>query len=137
MSQIRNIHARQILDSRGNPTLEVDIYLSDDSFGRTSVPSGASTGDKEALELRDNSDAWHGKGISTVNLNINDTVLSNAIMASSLVRLISINFLFICFSNYLLQCLNRLSPINFVIITNYVVILRLKVSDIYPITWPL
>ena len=49
MSQIRNIHARQILDSRGNPTLEVDIYLNDKSFGRAAVPSGASTGKHEAV----------------------------------------------------------------------------------------
>ena len=58
MSQIRNIHARQILDSRGNPTLEVDIYLSDNSFGRAAVPSGASTGEHEAVELRDNNTAY-------------------------------------------------------------------------------
>ena len=50
MSQIRNIYARQILDSRGSPTIEVDVYLSDASFGRASVPSGASTGEHEAVE---------------------------------------------------------------------------------------
>ena len=53
MSAIIDIQARQILDSRGNPTIEVDVYLSDGSFGRSSVPSGASTGKYEAYELRD------------------------------------------------------------------------------------
>ena len=51
MSQICNIHARQILDSRGNPTLEIDIYLRDKSFGRAAVPSGASTGEHEAVAV--------------------------------------------------------------------------------------
>ena len=53
MTQIKKIHARQIIDSRGTPTLEVDCLLSDGSFGRAAVPSGASTGEHEALELRD------------------------------------------------------------------------------------
>ena len=57
MSQIRNIHARQILDSRGNPTLEVDINLTDDSFGRAAAPSGASTGGHEAVKLIEKSAA--------------------------------------------------------------------------------
>ena len=64
MSQIRNIHARQILDSRGNPTLEVDIYLGDKSFGRAAVPSGASTGEYEAVELRDNNTTYCGKNMA-------------------------------------------------------------------------
>ena len=53
MSTIRSIHAREILDSRGNPTLEAEVILEDGSFGRAAVPSGASTGTKEAVELRD------------------------------------------------------------------------------------
>ena len=53
MGKIKNIHGREILDSRGNPTVECDILLEDGSFGRASVPSGASTGVHEALELRD------------------------------------------------------------------------------------
>ena len=53
MHPISQIHAREILDSRGNPTLEVDVRLDDGSFGRAAVPSGASTGSREALELRD------------------------------------------------------------------------------------
>ena len=52
-AEILDIHARQILDSRGNPTIEVDVELADGSFGRAAVPSGASTGVHEALELRD------------------------------------------------------------------------------------
>ena len=53
MNKVRNIHARQILDSRGNPTLEVEIQLNDNAFGRAAVPSGASTGEHEAVEFLD------------------------------------------------------------------------------------
>ena len=74
MSQIRNIHARQILDSRGNPTLEVDIYLNDDSFGRAAVPSGASTGKHEAVELRDNAKAYFGKSVWKAVENVNHVI---------------------------------------------------------------
>ena len=74
MSQIRNIHARQILDSRGNPTLEVDIYLSDNSFGRAAVPSGASTGEHEAVELRDNNTAYCGKSVNKAVENVNQII---------------------------------------------------------------
>ena len=74
MSQIRNIHARQILDSRGNPTLEVDIYLIDDSFGRAAVPSGASTGEHEAVELRDNNTAYCGKSVNQAVENVNQII---------------------------------------------------------------
>ncbi len=63
MSEIIDIHARQILDSRGNPTVEVDVTLEDGSFGRAAVPSGASTGVHEAVELRDGGDAYKGKGV--------------------------------------------------------------------------
>src|SRR3979411_1595380 len=63
-STIVDIHGRQILDSRGNPTVEVDVRLADGSFGRAAVPSGASTGIHEALELRDGDPrAWGGKGV--------------------------------------------------------------------------
>ena len=54
MGKIKNIIARQIIDSRGNPTVEAEVYLNDGSFGRAAVPSGASTGKYEAVELRDN-----------------------------------------------------------------------------------
>ena len=69
-TKIQNILSRLILDSRGFPTVEAEVHLSDGSVGRSCIPSGASTGDKEALELRDNSNAWHGKGISTALKNI-------------------------------------------------------------------
>ena len=74
MSQIRNIHARQILDSRGNPTLEVDIYLDDNSFGRAAVPSGASTGEHEAVELRDNNTVYCGKSVNQAVENVNQII---------------------------------------------------------------
>ena len=74
MSQIRHIHARQILDSRGNQTLEVDIYLSDNSFGRTAVPTGASTGEHEAVELRDNNTAYCGKSVNQAVENVNQII---------------------------------------------------------------
>ena len=77
MSQIRNIHARQILDSRGNPTLEVDIYLGDKSFGRAAVPSGASTGMHEAIELRDqDKNRYGGKGVLKALSNITEIISS-------------------------------------------------------------
>ena len=74
MSHIRNIHARQILDSRGNPTLEVDIYLGDKSFGRAAVPSGASTGEHEAVELRDNNTVYCGKSVNQAVENVNQII---------------------------------------------------------------
>ena len=64
MSQIEQVHARQILDSRGNPTVEVDVTLDSGAVGRAAVPSGASTGEFEAVELRDGGDAWGGKGVT-------------------------------------------------------------------------
>ena len=76
MSEIVDIYARQILDSRGNPTVEVDVTLEDGSTGRAAVPSGASTGAYEAHELRDGDDAYLGKGVGkavdAVNGEIND-----------------------------------------------------------------
>ena len=79
MSQIRNIHARQILDSRGNPTLEVDIYLIDDSFGRAAVPSGASMGVHEAVELRDGNNAYLGKSVLQAVENVNHVIASKLV----------------------------------------------------------
>ena len=64
MPTIELIHARQILDSRGNPTVEVDVALDTGAIGRAAVPSGASTGEFEAAELRDGGDEWAGKGVS-------------------------------------------------------------------------
>ncbi len=75
MSQIEQIHARQILDSRGNPTIEVDVILDDGSFGRAAVPSGASTGEHEAVELRDDDPALYlGKGVERAVHNVNDEI---------------------------------------------------------------
>ena len=73
MEKIKKIHAREILDSRGNPTVECDIILEDGSFGRAAVPSGASTGVHEALELRDDDKKRYlGKGVKKAILNINE-----------------------------------------------------------------
>lgn len=74
MSTISTVHARQILDSRGNPTIEVDLTLADGSFGRAAVPSGASTGVREALELRDGGAAYLGKGVMNAVGNVNEEV---------------------------------------------------------------
>src|SRR5436309_14733320 len=64
MAYISEVKAREILDSRGNPTVEVDVFLDDGTFGRAAVPSGASTGSREALELRDGDAArFRGKGV--------------------------------------------------------------------------
>jgi enolase len=71
MSQIENVHARQILDSRGNPTVEVEVALKSGSRGRAAVPSGASTGEFEATELRDGGDQWLGKGVTQAVANVN------------------------------------------------------------------
>ena len=76
---IATIHAREILDSRGNPTVEVDVTLEDGSFGRASVPSGASTGENEALELRDGDKSrYGGKGVRKAVANVN-TVIAPAL----------------------------------------------------------
>src|SRR5205814_4906884 len=70
MSAIASVHARQILDSRGNPTVEVDVRLQSGAFGRAAVPSGASTGKYEAVELRDGGEAYGGKGVSQAVANV-------------------------------------------------------------------
>ena len=75
MSEIINIHAREILDSRGNPTVEVDVNLASGAFGRAAVPSGASTGEHEAVELRDNdANRYLGKGVQKAVENVNTTI---------------------------------------------------------------
>jgi enolase len=78
-AMIKLIKAREIFDSRGNPTVEADVYLTDGSMGRAAVPSGASTGDKEAVELRDGGDRLMGTGVSkavnNVNTEINDCLV--------------------------------------------------------------
>jgi enolase len=70
MSKIERIHARQILDSRGNPTVEAEVTLDSGARGRAAVPSGASTGEFEAVELRDGGSAWGGKGVSRAVANV-------------------------------------------------------------------
>ena len=74
MLSIKDIKGRQILDSRGSPTIEVDIHLSDGSFGRSSVPSGASTGKYEAVELRDHSKEFNGKSVFKAIKNIENEI---------------------------------------------------------------
>ncbi len=75
MSRIQSVCARQVLDSRGNPTVEVDVRLADGSLGRAMVPSGASTGAREAVELRDGDPSrWHGRGVATAVGNVVDRI---------------------------------------------------------------
>src|ERR1041385_275494 len=75
MSQIDQIHAREILDSRGNPTVETDVILASGECGRAAVPSGASTGEHEAVELRDGDPKrYAGKGVRKAAANVNDVI---------------------------------------------------------------
>ena len=76
MSRIAAVHARRILDSRGNPTVEVDVRLESGATGRAAVPSGASTGVHEAVELRDGGTSWGGKGVSNAVTNVDDEIAS-------------------------------------------------------------
>ncbi|NUR69681.1 MAG: phosphopyruvate hydratase [Hamadaea sp.] len=77
MPTISTVHAREVLDSRGNPTVEVDVRLDDESFGRAAVPSGASTGTREAVELRDGeADRFHGKGVRRAVEAVNGEILA-------------------------------------------------------------
>ena len=82
MSIIVDIHARQIFDSRGNPTVEVDVLTENGVLGRAAVPSGASTGEHEAVELRDGGSAYMGKGVTTAVENVNTTI-SDALLGAS------------------------------------------------------
>lgn len=75
MAAIKDLHAREVLDSRGTPTVEVDLWLVDGSFGRAAVPSGASTGSHEAVELRDGDNRYNGKGVQKAVTNANTTIL--------------------------------------------------------------
>jgi enolase len=76
MSQIEHVHARQILDSRGNPTVEVELSVRSGAWGRAAVPSGASTGEFEAAELRDGGGDWLGKGVTKAVENVNGEIAS-------------------------------------------------------------
>lgn len=82
MSIIIKIHARQIFDSRGNPTIEVDVITETGVLGRAAVPSGASTGEHEAVELRDGGKAYMGKGVSKAIENVNTTIAENLLGVS-------------------------------------------------------
>ena len=79
MSKIKNVYAREVLDSRGNPTVEVEVLLEDNSLGRAIVPSGASTGVREALELRDHDERFMGKGVLTAVSNVNNIIKDKVI----------------------------------------------------------
>ena len=79
MSEIVHLHGRQVLDSRGNPTVEVEVGLDSGAFGLAVVPSGASTGEREAVELRDGGDAWLGKGVSRAVAHV-DGEIAEAIL---------------------------------------------------------
>lgn len=89
MSIIIKIHARQILDSRGNPTIEVDVITENGVLGRAAVPSGASTGEHEAMELRDGGKAFMGKGVlkavENVNLRIAEELLGTSVFEQNLI----------------------------------------------------
>ncbi len=88
MSIIQSVQGRQILDSRGNPTVEVDVWLADGSMGRAGVPSGASTGAHEAWELRDgDADQFLGKGVTQAVENINDKIAESIIGTDALDQL--------------------------------------------------
>jgi enolase len=82
VSSISDVRAREILDSRGNPTVEVEVTLDDDSVGRAAVPSGASTGEHEAVELRDGGEDFMGKGVSNAVDNVN-TIIAQEILGFS------------------------------------------------------
>jgi len=82
MSIIINVHARQILDSRGNPTVEVDVVTENGILGRAAVPSGASTGEHEAVELRDGGDAFMGKGVMNAVNNVNNELAEHIVGTS-------------------------------------------------------
>ena len=80
MTTISDIQAREILDSRGNPTVEVDVVLADGSLGRAAVPSGASTGEHEAIELRDgDKKRFLGKGVSKAVANVDNKIAPHLI----------------------------------------------------------
>ncbi|WP_209401971.1 phosphopyruvate hydratase [Pseudozobellia sp. WGM2] len=95
MSIILSVHARQILDSRGNPTVEVDVVTENGIMGRAAVPSGASTGEHEAVELRDGGDAFMGKGVSkaveNVNTSISEEILGMSVFEQNLIDQVMID----------------------------------------------
>src|SRR5262245_1163869 len=94
MSTIKKIHAREILDSRGNPTIEVEVLLADGSLGRAAVPSGASTGAHEAVELRDQDKSrYQGKGVLKAVRNVNETIAPKLLDRDALMQVAIDEFL--------------------------------------------
>ena len=90
--EIESVFARQILDSRGNPTVEVDLQLKNGAKARASVPSGASTGAFEAVELRDDDKkVYGGKGVKKAVENVNSTI-ANAVVQKNLTKKVSMTF---------------------------------------------
>ena len=88
-TNIKNIVAREILDSRGNPTVEVDVFLEDGNYGRAAVPSGASTGKYEAVELRDNdNNRYNGKGVLKAIDKVN-TVIADCLIGEDALNPVS------------------------------------------------
>ena len=83
MSAIVDVRGREILDSRGNPTVEAEVHLAGGAFGRAAVPSGASTGALEAVELRDGGARYGGKGVERAVANVNETIAPALIGASA------------------------------------------------------
>ena len=82
--RIISVRALMILDSRGNPAVEVTIETEEGAYGRAAVPSGASTGEHEAVELRDGGSSWHGKGVTKAISHVNDNIASALIGKSVL-----------------------------------------------------
>ena len=83
MGEIIDVVAREIIDSRGNPTIEVDVLLDSGALGRAAIPSGASTGQREALELRDGGNRFHGKGVRNAVRNVHDEIAPKLIGIAS------------------------------------------------------
>lgn len=79
MTAIKKVHAREVLDSRGSPTVEVEVTLESGAFGRAIVPSGASTGEHEAVELRDGGKRYLGKGVSNAVNNVNTEIAKSLV----------------------------------------------------------
>ena len=92
MTIISDVYAREVLDSRGNPTVEVEVYLESGAFGRAIVPSGASTGAYEAVELRDGDKGRYlGKGVLKAVENVNEIIAPEIIGMDALIKLASTN----------------------------------------------
>lgn len=94
MPFISDVYAREVLDSRGNPTIEVEVYTESGAFGRAIVPSGASTGEHEAVELRDGEKRYLGKGVQKAVDNVNQ-IIAPEILGFDVTRQVEIDHLMI------------------------------------------